>query len=110
MDGTLVQVRVQDDETMTAKIISQTRKKLKIVYLNNSVEKPDVYNYENVEFEISKDCVEKYYDSTREEEAGFTKTAEGFVIEEDEDSEYEPTDSDDPESEDYSSSEEDIED
>ena len=109
MDGTLIQVRVQNDETMTAKIISQTRTKLKVVYLNNSVEKPDVYNYENVQFEISKDCVDKYYDSVREEEAGFTKTSEGFVIAEDEDSDYEPTDSEDPESEDYSE-EEDTED
>ena len=107
MDGTLIQVRVQGDETMTAKIISQTKHKLKIVYLNNSVETPHIYNYENEQFEISKDCVEKYYDSTREEEAGFTKTTEGFVIEEDEDSEYEPTDSEDPESEDYSEEEED---
>jgi len=106
MDGTLIQVRVQGDETMTAKIISQTKHKLKIVYLNNSVETPHIYNYENEQFEISKDCVEKYYDSTREEEAGFTKTAEGFVLE-DEDSEYEPTDSEDPESEDYSEEEED---
>ena len=104
MDGTIIQVRVQGDETMTAKIINQTRTKLKIVYLNNSVEKPDVYNYENVQFDISKDCVEKYYDSVREEEAGFTKTSEGFIRTEDEDSDYEPSDSD--ESEDYSSEEE----
>jgi hypothetical protein len=110
MDGTIIQVRVQGDETMTAKIINQTRTKLKIVYLNNSVEKPNVYNYEDVQFEISKDCVEKYYDSVREEEAGFTKTSEGFIIAEDEDSDYEPTDSEDPESEDYSSDEEDLED
>jgi len=104
MDGTLIQVRVQGDETMTAKIINQTRTKLKIVYLNNSVEKPDVYNYENVHFEISKDCVDKYYDSVREEEAGFTKTSEGFVRTEDEDSDYEPSESE--ESEDYSSEDE----
>jgi hypothetical protein len=109
MDGTLIQVRVQGDETMTAKIISQTRTKLKIVYLNNS-EKPDVYNYEDVHFDISKDCVEKYYDSVREEEAGFTKTPEGFILAEDEDSDYEPSDSEDPESEDYSEEEEDLED
>ena len=110
MDVTLIQVRVQGDETMTAKIINQTRTKLKIVYLNNSVEKPDVYNYENVQFDISKDCVDKYYDSVREEEAGFTKTSEGFIRTEDEDSDYEPSDSEDPESEDYSSDEEDLED
>jgi hypothetical protein len=110
MDGTLIQVRVQGDETMTAKIISQTRTKLKIVYLNNSIEKPDVYNYEDVHFDISKDCVEKYYDSVREEEAGFTKTSEGFILAEDEDSDYEPSDSEDPESEDYSEEEEDLED
>ena len=105
MDGTLIQVRVQGDETMTAKIISQTKTKLKIMYLNNSVENPDVYNYENVQFEISKDCVDKYYDSVREEEAGFTKTSEGFMLAEDEDSDYEPSDSE--ESEDYSEEEED---
>ena len=108
MDGTLIQVRVQGDETMTAKIISQTRTKLKIVYLNNSLKKPDVYNYEDVQFEISKDCVDKYYDSVREEEAGFTKTSEGFILAEDEDSDYEPSESE--ESEDYSSDEEDLED
>jgi len=110
MDGTLIQVRVQGDETMTAKIINQTRTKLKVVYLNNSTEKPYVYNYENVQFDISKDCVEKYYNSVREEEAGFTKSSEGFVRSEDEDSDYEPTDSEDPESEDYSEDEEDLED
>jgi hypothetical protein len=91
---------------MTAKIINQTRTRLKVVYLNNSVEKPDVYNYENVQFEILKECVEKYYDSVREEEAGFIKTSEGFIKTEDEDSDYEPSDSDEPESEDYSSEEE----
>ena len=105
--NTIVDVlnEIDNDRTvdLVAKIVGETSKTFTVRYLSPTKKlfgDQVIYNYEDSTYEIDKECVSGYYDSTNEEDAGFLKIEGGWVQEND-DSDY--TTSEEPESEDNDS-------
>jgi hypothetical protein len=75
------------DTTYTIRYLSPTKK----MYGEQVL-----YMYEDETYTVDADCISGFYDSTHEEDAGFVKV-EGGWVQEDTDSEYQPsgTESDD---------------
>jgi len=93
---------------LVAKIVGETDKTFTVRYLSPTKKLHGdqvIYKYEDTTYEIDKDCVSGYYDSTNEEDAGFLKI-EGGWIQETEDSDYTP--SEEPESESVSEEDESV--
>jgi len=81
---------------LVAKIESETPKTYTVRYLSPTTKmygERAIYKYENVTYEVDKECVSGYYDSPDEEDAGFTKVDGGWVQAES-DSDYLPSQSD----------------
>lgn len=98
--NTLVEILNETEDgkqlDLVAKIIRETEKTFTVRYLSPTLKKHGdlfVYKYENVMYEVDKECISGYYDSTNEEDAGFTRV-EGGWIRQIEDEDYEPSESD----------------
>lgn len=92
---------------LIAKIINTVRKNHTIKYLSptgnfNDIGK-EIYNYENVTYEIDDGSITQYFETDDEEIVGFKKDDYGFtkISDEDDESEYEQSSSE-SESEDTS--------
>jgi len=101
--NTLVDVlnELNDGSTidLVGRIVGETGSTFTVRYLSPTKKfygERVIYKYENETYEIDKLCVSGYYDSTEEEDAGFEKIEGGWVQIESE-SDYQP--SDEPETE-----------
>jgi len=103
--NTLVDVLNElDDGTTTdlvAKIVEETDSTFTVRYLSPTKKfygERVIYKYESDTYVIDKSCVSGYYDSKDEEDAGFEKIEGGWVQVEN-DSDYQPSDEPETESE-----------
>jgi hypothetical protein len=90
---------------LVAKIVGEKGKTFTVRYLSPTKKMHGdqvVYKYEDTTYDIDKDCVSGYYDSTNEEDAGFTLIEEGCWVQSGEDSDYTPSEEQDSTSEEES--------
>ena len=102
MENQLIDVLVESDVhentsySMLAKISRETNTGFIVKFLsetNKSHEDLIVFNFEDNETEIQKECVDGYYDSTDPECAGYVLIDNvGYVRREDLDDDYSPSD------------------
>lgn len=113
--NTLVDVLVMgDDDVMTDEIAKITRVK-SLTYIVKYFTKTGrfhgdrhIYNYENNVYKIDKESVSGYYDTKDEEDLGFIKILDGWVLYESDVDNYEPESEPDTESdESFTASDED---
>ena len=102
MEGQLIDVLGESDmdETMScsmlAKITRETESGFVIKFLSETDKRHEdliVFNFDENETEILKECVDGYYDSTEPECAGYVLVDDmGYVIAEALDDDYSPSD------------------
>jgi len=93
MEGTIVDVLVEvegEEIVQVAKVVSETKKTCKVKFL--SPRGDGMYTYDSKPTEIDKDCVDGYYYSKVEEDAGFIEVEDGVYQPADEyDGDYVPS-------------------
>ena len=97
----LARIEKDHDTFYDVRYLSQTKKRIGDKY---------IYKYEKDVYTIDKDCVDEYYDSPFEEDAGFSATVKGgWVLADSDSDDYTPSDSEESEteSESFTESEED---
>jgi len=104
--NTLVNVLTElDDGTQQhyiARIESEQGSEYTVRYLSPSKkmhgDKP-IYKYEKEVYTVDKECIDAYYDSPFEEDAGFQPVEGGWVVYESDSDDYEPSDTEESEDE-----------
>ena len=89
---------------LVAKIVGESQNSFTIRYLSPTKSlhgDKAIYKYEEKTYEVDKECISGYYDSTNEEDAGFIKVDGGW-IQSDNDSDYTPSEEPETESDDES--------
>lgn len=87
----LIDVVMDDEEVMLAKIVDESDTTYKVKYLN-LVKDGTLYKYTREIYEIEKECVSGFYgEEDDEEDAGFTRVEGGYIPNE-MTSEYAPSD------------------
>jgi hypothetical protein len=114
--NTLVNVLVELDDgnqqTFIARIEGEKGSEYTVRYLSPSKkmlgDRP-IYKYEKDVYNIDKECIDEYYDSPFEEDAGLQAVEGGWVLDESDSDDYNPSESEetDDESESLTESEED---
>jgi hypothetical protein len=104
--NTLVNVLTElDDGTQQhyiARIESDHGSEYTVRYLSPSKkmhgDKP-IYKYEKDVYKVDKECIDEYYESPFEEDAGFQAVEGGWIADESDSDDYEPSESEESEDE-----------
>ena len=108
---TLIDVLVDEDGneiTILAKIVGESKKTYRVKFLNERSN--GLYKYDKEPTEIDKECVNGFYDSKDERDAGFVQVENGYYqpIEEYDD-DYDPSTDEESDDESLDSEEENVE-
>ena len=102
--NTLVDVLVEEDDEeviQLAKIVNESEKTYHIRFLTPCAS--GLYQYDKEPTEIDKECINGFYDSTDEQDAGFIHVEGGYQLATEYDDDYEPSESDEETDSEYES-------
>lgn len=106
MEKHFVDISLENGETCLAKIVEVKNNSFIVKFLSETsktYEDCKIYKFDKDKTEIEKECVSGYYDTGDIEATGFTKIEDvGYILKDDLDDDYEPSDSDESDESDVS--------